>query len=51
VLLPCAMRDHSHVVIHDRAGRYPEFIEHVHKLLARSENALRGRWRRYQHPG
>jgi hypothetical protein len=25
-------------------GRYPEFIEHFHKLLARSQNALRGRW-------
>ena len=25
-------------------GRYPEFIEHLHKLLARSQNALRGRW-------
>jgi hypothetical protein len=31
-------------VIYDRAGRYPEFIEHFHKLLARSQNALRGRW-------
>jgi hypothetical protein len=28
----------------DRAGRYPEFIEHFHKLLARSQNALRGHW-------
>jgi len=31
-------------VIYDRAGRYPEFIEHFHKLFARSQNALRGRW-------
>ena len=31
-------------MIYDRAGRYPEFIEHFHKLLARSQNALRGRW-------
>jgi hypothetical protein len=31
-------------VIYDRAGCYPEFIEHFHKLLARSQNALRGRW-------
>ncbi len=44
VLLPCAMSNHYHVVIYDRAGRYPEFIEHFHKLLARSQNALRGRW-------
>jgi hypothetical protein len=31
-------------VIYDRAGCYPDFIEHFHKLLARSQNALRGRW-------
>ena len=41
VLLPCAMSNHYHVVIYDRLGRYPEFIEHFHKLLARSQNALR----------
>ena len=44
VLLPCAMSNHYHVVIYDRVGRYPEFIEHFHKLVARSQNALRGRW-------
>jgi REP element-mobilizing transposase RayT len=44
LVLPCAMSNHYHVVIYDRAGRYPEFIEHFHKLLARSQNALRGRW-------
>jgi REP element-mobilizing transposase RayT len=47
VLLPCAMSNHYHVVIYDRAGRYPEFIEHLHKLLARSQNALRGRWENF----
>jgi REP element-mobilizing transposase RayT len=44
VLLPCAMSNHHHTVIYDRDGRYPEFLEHFHKLLARSQNALRGRW-------
>jgi putative transposase len=44
VLLPCVMSNHYHAVIYDRAGRYPEFIEHLHKLVARSQNALRGRW-------
>jgi len=24
------MSNHYHVVIYDRAGRYPEFIEHFH---------------------
>jgi hypothetical protein len=47
ILLPCAMSNHYHVVIYDRAGRYPEFIEHFHKLLARSQNALRGRWENF----
>src|SRR4051794_20976949 len=47
VLLPCAMSNHYHVVIYDRSGRYPEFIEHFHKLLARSQNALRGRWENF----
>jgi hypothetical protein len=47
VLLPCAMSNHYHAVIYDRAGRYPEFIEHFHKLLARSQNALRGRWENF----
>jgi putative transposase len=44
VLMVCVMSNHYHAVIYDRAGRYPEFIEHVHKLVARSQNALRGRW-------
>jgi REP element-mobilizing transposase RayT len=47
VLLPCAMSNHYHAVVYDRSGRYPEFIEHFHKLLARSQNALRGRWENF----
>jgi REP element-mobilizing transposase RayT len=47
VLLMCAMSNHHHVVIFDRLGRYPEFIEHFHKLFARSQNALRGRWENF----
>jgi biotin-(acetyl-CoA carboxylase) ligase len=34
-------------VIFDRYGRYPEFVEHFHKMLARSQNALRGRWENF----
>jgi hypothetical protein len=44
VLLTCAMSNHHHTVIYDRYGRCPEFTEHFHKMLARSLNALRGRW-------
>ena len=42
VLLPCAMSNHYHVVIYDRAGRYPEFIEHLHKLGGEGPDA--GTW-------
>jgi hypothetical protein len=47
VLLMCAMSNHHHIAIFDRLGRYPEFIEHLHKLVARSQNALRGRWENF----
>jgi putative transposase len=43
VLGTCAMSNHHHTVIYDRYGIYPAFIEHFHKLLARSQNALRRR--------
>jgi len=43
----CAMSNHHHVAIFDRDARYPEFIEHFHKLFARSQNALRGRWENF----
>ena len=41
------MSNHYHAVIYDRVGRYPEFLEHFHKLVARSQNALRGRWENF----
>jgi len=47
VLLMCAMSNHHHVAIFDRFGRYPEFIERFHGLMARSQNALRGRWENF----
>jgi REP element-mobilizing transposase RayT len=47
VVLPCALSNHYHAVIFDRWGRYPEFLEHFHKLFARSQNALRGRWENF----
>jgi putative transposase len=34
-------------VIFDRWGRYPEFVEHFHKMFARSQNALRRRWENF----
>lgn len=44
IVIMCMMSNHHHVVIRDRLGRYPEFIEHLHRMIARSQNALRGRW-------
>lgn len=43
ILVTCAMSNHHHTVIFDKHGRYPEFVEHFHKMLARSQNMLRGR--------
>lgn len=44
VMLPVAMSNHHHTVIFDRFGTVPEFNEHFHKMFAKSQNALRGRW-------
>ncbi len=44
IVLPMAMSNHHHTVLFDRHGRYPEFIEHFHKMLARCLNARWGRW-------
>ena len=47
VLLTCAMSNHHHTVIFDRDGTLPAFTEHFHKLLAKCQNALRGRWENF----
>jgi len=47
LVMMCAMSNHHHVVIYDRLGNYPQFIEHLHKMIARSQNALRGRWEHF----
>jgi REP element-mobilizing transposase RayT len=44
VILPCAMSNHHHTVVFDRHGTLPAFTEHFHKLFAKCQNALRGRW-------
>ena len=44
VILPSVMSNHHHTVIYDRHGRAIEFIAHFHGMLARCQNALRGRW-------
>lgn len=47
LVMMCAMSNHHHLVVLDRDGRYPEFLEHLHNLIARSQNALRGRWENF----
>jgi REP element-mobilizing transposase RayT len=47
VLFTVAMSNHHHTGIHDPGGTYPAFIEHFHKLFAKCQNALRGRWENF----
>jgi putative transposase len=47
VLFTAAMSNHHHTGIHDPDGTYPAFIEHFHKLFAKCQNALRGRWENF----
>lgn len=47
VVMVAVESNHEHLVIYDRLGNYPEFTEYFHKLVARSQNALRGRWENF----
>ncbi len=47
VIFTVAMSNHHHTGIHDPEGNYPAFIEHFHKLFAKCQNALRGRWENF----
>jgi putative transposase len=47
VLMLTVESNHEHLVIYDRHGNYPAFTEYLHKLIARSQNALRGRWENF----
>ena len=47
VLLTCAMSNHHHTMIFDQDGTVPAFTEHFHKLLAKCQNAWRGRWENF----
>jgi REP element-mobilizing transposase RayT len=47
VILPSAMSNHMHTVIFDRYGTLNQFTEHFHKMLAKCQNALRGRWENF----
>ena len=47
VLMVLAESNHYHAVIFERGRRVSEFIEHFHKMFARSQNALRGHWENF----
>jgi hypothetical protein len=42
-----ALSNHHHLVVRDNHGNLPEFLAHLHKLLAKAMNALRGRWENF----
>jgi hypothetical protein len=44
IILPAAESNHHHTTLYDRYARICEFAQLFHSLLARSQNALRGRW-------
>lgn len=44
VTLSQMMSNHHHTMLYDAEGRHAEFREHFHKLVAKSQNALRNRW-------
>jgi REP element-mobilizing transposase RayT len=47
VLFTAALSNHHHTGIEDPEGNYPAFLEHFHKLFAKCQNALRGRWENF----
>jgi hypothetical protein len=44
LILPQMMSNHHHTALYDRHGRYVEFTQHFHQLVAKSQNVLRARW-------
>jgi REP element-mobilizing transposase RayT len=44
VLAFLAHSNHHHTIVVDTHGRMPEFLETFHKLVAKHQNAIRGRW-------
>ena len=44
IVLPQMMSNHHHAIAHDAHGNHVEFRQRFHRLMAASQNALRGRW-------
>ena len=47
ILFTAAMSNHHHTGIEDPDGNYPAFLEYFHKLFAKCQNSLRGRWENF----
>jgi hypothetical protein len=47
LLATSAMGNHHHTVATDGKGNYPQFTEDFHKLFAKCQNALHGRWENF----
>jgi hypothetical protein len=47
ILFTLAESNHHHTIIFDRYGHVSAFLEYFHRLVARSQNALRGRWENF----
>jgi REP element-mobilizing transposase RayT len=50
VIFSSVMPNHHHTGIVDVEGRLPEFLEYLHKFVAKCGNALRGRWESFWAP-
>lgn len=50
VLFCVMMSNHHHTGVVDVEGRLPEFLEELHKFVAKCGNALRGRWENFWAP-
>jgi putative transposase len=44
IILSQMMSNHHHTALYDQHGNEVAFREHFHKMMAKSQNALRGRW-------
>jgi hypothetical protein len=50
VIFSAVMANHHHTGVVDTDGRLPEFLEYLHKFVAKCGNALRGRWESFWAP-
>ncbi len=41
------MSNHQHVAARDNQGNFPEFLAHLHKMLAKAMNVRLGRWENF----